>query len=417
MEPPAAPEASSGSSPRERPRMPLRSRRSAATTRLLSGTHAVGGPVPVAWREGTLTRAKELEALCDWVRAQGGWKDDAILATAIQQHLEAARQAAQAKTLDPKKPFRVFRNGPLIERARSNLDAAECHLLTIAGPWYLLGQMPSLLRHVQSHLRATDPRRQEFEAIIGRLGIKDPHHPQLPETKLPTHEDNLATIARECRKVVNIVRGASSAGLREHIRLRSFRNVVVVTTTLMAVLAIGVAVTGFFRPTLFPLCFAPEEAGQATVVCPTAQSEPFVPAGGEDQDGVPTRDIDEVVGETATPQDLIVVELVGLTAASIASAAAIRRIKGSSERYGLPVSLAALKLPTGALTAFLGLLLMRGQFVPGLTALDTSAQILAWALVFGYAQELFTRLVDQQGQTVLDSVRGADKPTSDTAAV
>ena len=59
---------------------------------------------------------------------------------------------------------------------------------------------------------------------------------------------------------------------------------------------------------------------------------------------------------------------------------------------------------------FLGLLLMRGQFVPGLSALDTSAQILAWALVFGYAQQLFTRLVDQQGQTVLENVRGANKP-------
>jgi hypothetical protein len=53
---------------------------------------------------------------------------------------------------------------------------------------------------------------------------------------------------------------------------------------------------------------------------------------------------------------------------------------------------------------------MRGQFVPGLTALDTSAQILAWALVFGYAQQLFTRFVDQQGQTVLENVRGADRP-------
>ena len=52
---------------------------------------------------------------------------------------------------------------------------------------------------------------------------------------------------------------------------------------------------------------------------------------------------------------------------------------------------------------------MRGQFVPGLSALDTPAQILAWALVFGYAQQLFTRMVDQQAHTVLDSVRGADK--------
>ncbi|WP_199522482.1 hypothetical protein [Geodermatophilus marinus] len=158
----------------------------------------------------------------------------------------------------------------------------------------------------------------------------------------------------------------------------------------------------------------------AMVVCPTAQSGPFVPlgagatapSGGTPQSAVPERDIDDVLRETATRLDLIVVELVGLTAAAISSAAAIRRLKGSAERYGLPVALAALKLPTGAITAFLGLLLVRGQFVPGLSALDTSAQILAWALVFGYAQQLFTRLVDQQGQTVLDSVRTSEKPAA-----
>src|SRR6185503_6621994 len=157
-------------------------------------------------------------------------------------------------------------------------------------------------------------------------------------------------------------------------------------------------------------CFAPQEAGKTIVVCPTEESAPFTPIGEPSQPGVLRADIDNVVEETAKPLDLVVVELVGLTAAAVAAAAAIRGLKGSSERYGLPVALAALKLPTGAITAFLGLLLMRGQFVPGLTALDTSAQILAWALVFGYAQQLFTRLVDQQGQTVLNDVRGADRP-------
>ena len=53
---------------------------------------------------------------------------------------------------------------------------------------------------------------------------------------------------------------------------------------------------------------------------------------------------------------------------------------------------------------------MRGGFVPGLSALDTPAQILSWALVFGFSQQLFTRLVDQQGQTVLNSIRSANKP-------
>jgi hypothetical protein len=31
---------------------------------------------------------------------------------------------------------------------------------------------------------------------------------------------------------------------------------------------------------------------------------------------------------------------------------------------------------------------------------------LSWAIVFGYAQQLFTRPVDQQGHAVLEDVRG-----------
>jgi hypothetical protein len=263
---------------------------------------------------------------------------------------------------------------------------------------------------VQCHLPPSDARRQEFERIARKLGIKDPDHPLIQKGKELSLDDQEAIIRHERRKIISIVRGASSAALREYVRLRSFRNIVVVTAALMLLLAIGVAITGFFWPTLIPLCFAPQEAGRTTVVCPTAESGPFVPIGQTPQPPVPMGDIDKVVEDTAKRPDLIVVELVGLTAAAIATAAAIRGIKGSSERYGLPVALAALKLPTGAITAVLGLLLMRGQFVPGLTALDTSAQIIAWALVFGYAQQLFTRFVDQQGQTVLDNVRGADRP-------
>jgi hypothetical protein len=378
----------------------------------------VGGPASKGWREGTLTRAEELEALSRfWVRPRTPQNNDEVLTNAICRHLHAARQAALDAPPDPPRRFRfrIFRHGrygPRIERARSNLDAAEAHLLTLAPNTYILGQMPCLLNHVQRHLHPTDARRQEFEGIAQKLGITDPNHLLLHEGKDSSSVDKNAIVTAERRKIVSIVRGASSAALREHIRLGSFRNIVVSTAALMLLLAIGVAITGFFRPTLIPMCFAPQEGGVVTVVCPTHQSQPFVPTGQPGQTGVQVADIDDVVQATAKPPDLLVVELVGLTAAAIATAAAIRRLKGSAERYGLPVSLAALKLPTGAITAFLGLLLMRGQFVPGLSALDTSAQILAWALVFGYAQQLFTRLVDQQGQTVLDNVRGADRPQS-----
>lgn len=373
-----------------------------------SSGRSINGPVRVAWREGTLTRITELEALCAWLSTCRPVENHQALIDATRRHLDAAAEAAQAAKLNPPKYWRRPRSGALIERAMSNLDAAEADLLNLAPADYVLGQMPCLLRHVQCHLTALDPRRQEFERIAERVGILDVDNPLLHNSRdlLPTKNDQLKTVEEERPKIIGIVRGASSAALREQVRLRSFRNVVVVTSILMAVLAIGIAITGFIRPTLIPMCFAPEAAGEAVVVCPTGQSPPFVPAGGQSQDGIQTEDIDDVVKATAQGADLMVVELVGLTAAAIATATAIRRIKGSSERYGLPVALAALKLPTGAITAFLGLLLMRGQFIPGLSALDTSAQILAWALVFGYAQQLFTRLVDQQGQTVLDNVRG-----------
>jgi hypothetical protein len=370
------------------------------------GERLVGGPVASGWREGTLTRAKELESLCSWMLASHPRENADLLGKAVLVHIEAARDAATAAKPRPRKAFRFFRYGPLLERAMSNLDAAEANLLNIAPPEHVLGQIPCLLRHVQCHLTANDPRRLEFERIAQRLGVKDPDHPLLP-VKEHEHADLRKVVEEERGKIVSITRAASSAALREQVRLRSFRNILVVTTLVMTMLAIAVAITGLVNPTLVPMCFAPEESGQAVVVCPTEQSEPF--STSNTAPATESDDIDDHLREVATPYDLLVVELVGLAAAAVAAAAAIRGIRGSSERYGLPVALAALKLPTGAMTAFLGVLLMRGQFVPGLSALDTSAQILAWALVFGYAQQLFTRLVDRQGQTVLDSVRGADK--------
>ena len=168
----------------------------------------VGGPVWVAWREGTLTRAAELEALCAWVSADCTNSNDEVLAEAILGHLEAAREAARGEPLNPRR-FRPFRNGPLIERAKSNLDAAEAHLLNLVSADYILGQMPCLLNHVQCHLPPTDRRRQEFERIARTLGIKESDHPLPQDAKVPKFADALKTVEKERRRIVTIVRGAS----------------------------------------------------------------------------------------------------------------------------------------------------------------------------------------------------------------
>src|SRR3954466_7206906 len=60
----------------------------------LDGDQPVGGPVTRAWQESTLTRAKELAALSAWVVAgQAGPEEP--LRSALDRHLEAARQAAR----------------------------------------------------------------------------------------------------------------------------------------------------------------------------------------------------------------------------------------------------------------------------------------------------------------------------------
>jgi hypothetical protein len=375
-----------------------------------TGERAVGGPVPKGWREGVLTRAKELESLCCWVMINDHRVHGEVLAKDVMCHIAAAREAAKAQSLGSKRFLHPFRYGPLLERAMSNLDAAEVQILNFASAEHILGQFPSLLRRVQCHLEPTDPRRQEFERLARRLGFAEQDVPacQLEDEDFDQHK---RLVDRERGKIAATTRAACSAALREQVRVRSFRTVLVGTAIVMVLLAIAIALTGFLNKTLIPLCFAPEEAGRAMVVCPTGQSESYLvrPASNTTPEE-PIPDIDDKIEDTVHESDLLVVELVGLTAAAVASAAAIRSIRGSSERYGIPVALAALKLPTGAVTAVLGILLMRGNFVPGLSALDTSAQILAWALIFGYAQQLFTRFVDRQGQTILDSVRNIDKP-------
>jgi hypothetical protein len=340
-----------------------------------------GRPAISSWREGVQTRANELEALAWWLtRMSDSVRDESMLA-ALHAHLGVARSAATTHA-------GIVRSitGSSYERAASNSDAAESTLLRIAPDWYLRGQMPSLLRHVERHLPVPDRR-------LGQLKLLSKQNGPLDDADRST--------------VIAAYRAASSEATREHARVRSFRNVLTATSLVLVMLAAGVAVLGALDPKAVPLCFGPEMEGRIVVVCPTEQSE-FItpPPPGQ---GPSSPDVDDVVRETASPLDLLTVELVGLLAASVAAAGGLRGIRGTSTPFGLPVALAILKLPTGALTAFLGLLLMRGGFVPGLSALDTSAQILAWAVVFGYAQQVFTRLVDQQAHSVLDAVGGAER--------
>jgi hypothetical protein len=349
----------------------------------------VSGPATSAWREEALVRRKELEALSEWIKhlpQTGG--GDAGLRDAVDAHLDAVLRTASDDLEDSDRNRRSWWDrmwtrfgGANVERTLGNLDAAEANLIRLAPADYLQEQMPSFEAHVNRFLPKADPRRVAVEAIARKAGAGQ------------------ALGAGERGTVAAAHHAASSQRRREMLRVRSFRNIVLCGAIALLPVAIGLGILGSSAPTAVPLCFHPEEMHR--VVCP-------LNTVGDTQRGLPpaTEDIDPYVEAAATEDDIWLIMAMGLVAAAVGVALTVRRLKGTSTPYNVPLALALLKLPLGALTAVLGLLLMAAGFVPGLTALDTSAQILGWAIVFGYAQHFITRLIDQRAASLLDAVGG-----------
>jgi hypothetical protein len=345
----------------------------------------VGGPTSSSWREVALTRIAEQHTLAIWLqRRRQEEKLEPIpeLFDTIVHHLDTARQAAGGITQPPRGTRLLSAiSGSDVERVMTHVDAADADILRLAPPSYLRGLMPSILAHVRAHLEPGDPRRVRLEEI-SREAARNP----------------LDALDQDV--IVSVMRAASSAGRREIARVRSFRNVLSVTAFVLTLIVVALVTLAAAYPEAIPMCFHPGGA----IVCPTrAVPAPDGPASYQ------------LVRATASSWDLPLIAIVGAISAAVAGAAALRNVRGTSTPYSLPVALAILKLPTGALTAVLGILLMRGQFVPGLSALDFPAQIIAWAIVFGYAQQLLTRLVDQQAHNVLDDVGGSGGATSKAA--
>ena len=341
----------------------------------------LGGPTTAAWREDALTRVSELTGLADWVEAVGADRGDELkLMAAVRLQLERARKTAAGQDDTSRRAswrlftrFKSSSGGSSVERTLGSLDAAETGLLRLAPSDYLRGLMPSLQAHVNRYLSKGDPRRARVDALVKKA-----------EQRPLDESERVAVVAA--------YHAANSQRRCEILRLRSFRNVLLVAALGLLLVAVGLGILGSLRAHLIPLCFTPDQH----VVCPTHTTT----WPGQ------TNTTDRAIRATVSGWDIWLVETIGLVAAALASAFALRGIRGTSTPYSLPVALSILKLSTGALTAVLGVLLMRGGFVPGLSNLDTSAQILAWAIVFGYAQQLFTRMVDQQAQSVLNDVGG-----------
>lgn len=296
-----------------------------------------------AWREHLAVRLAELESAT--LRLTDADAQE-FAATCLRQ----ARGAIENRpTL---RRFGSAWTGVDVERAWASTHALEVALVRGLGRAEVTAMLPSLVETCAAIL-PTDPRVSTLRTVAsaGR-----------------TVTDADQTLAADT------LASAYTTSDAQHVRVRSFRNVLLGSTALLTVLALIIGAVASIAPGAFAVCESVGRAAAAT--CPTGKRHP---TGG----------------------DVFVIEVLGMFAAAITGAVAIRRLRGTSTPYAVPLASLGLKVPIGALTALGGLMLLRAGFGPDIDNL-TQAEVSGYALVFGASQQLFMQFVDKRAQFVLN---------------
>jgi hypothetical protein len=331
------------------------------------------------WVQQVAVDADKLEMRVRAARARGGLTaSQEVVADGVDRCVQKARAAAFRDDPIPGRLANWWR-GTLVEAAYRNMHTARAQLFDLMDRYELRAEIPMVVARANATLRRDDPRRITVEEL---------------------EAETVEGLRPRMRRVV----GDSYEQLDlEHAQLRSFRNILLIAAVFIAVLTAGTIYFVSRNPSLMPLCFDREVASGVeplvtTVAgknCPTGSGEAVGPAGS----------------------DILVVAVLGALGGALAATLSIRNLKGTSTPYDVPVALAFLKVPLGALTAILALVAIQGDFVPGLSILDSQGQILAYALVFGFAQQTFSRLLDQRAQSLLEGLPGGTSTEPSPPAV
>jgi hypothetical protein len=331
---------------------------------------------------------------------------------AVGNHLEAARRAAGASgrpaagASDPQ-----ARTARRVDGAFADLHAARVVLVDLYAEEDIQAAAPAVLARLRTCLPPTDECRQRAEALFGSqasgapadahrhgwLTREDRIQPAKPKPLIFGGHPGCSSSELACRRAAlrDAMQVSYDAADQQYAHVRSFRNVLITGTIVLSLMVLAVCLLGARYPKAIPLCFNPSSTSTVPgvsalqKVCPTSETaNPNAPPRG----------------------DVAVVALMGVLGAALSATLAVQKLRGTSAPYSVPVSLALFKLPAGALTAIAGLLLIKGGFVPGFSQLDTQGQILAYAIVFGVAQHLVTRLVDQRADDVLSKLPSKEPP-------
>jgi hypothetical protein len=326
---------------------------------------AISRVIEPSWVAIVRATADSLEAELKRCGA-GPEADHVIVRESIHEARAQAERPALAVTGSLAGPRRLWRRagswwtGQDVDRAWGALHLADQSLLQIQDEAVVKAQLADMAASVVLSFPGSDIRRKDYLKTLQLLAPAE------------------RPIGPADRAQLRIIRqGCDSTSDAGHADARSFRNGLTVVGALLAVVLVAIAVMGWVDTGLRSV-FAGTDASKSIRDLPGAWY-------------------------------VFELELVGSIAGVTGAVFAMHNYSGFQSLYGLPVVQTILKGGTGAATALLGVGLIQSGIVTTVKA-ETSLGVFGLAVVFGYAQYLFTRLVDQQAQKVLKSASSRNSP-------
>lgn len=256
----------------------------------------------------------------------------------------------------PARRIAVWWTGTDVNQAWAAAHAAEQALLAVEPSEVVRSRVGDMAAMVVTTLTPGDLRVADYLKTLEILAKRD-------GPILPADRAQLAAILDDCH--------SASDGAKADAR--SFRNTLILLGGLLSVLVVAIAIVAWGDQSFRSV---------------------FAPSGQEP-------------GRWYVLELELVASLAGLTGAGLA----LKSYLGFQDTYGLPLVQALLKASTGAATGLFGVLLVQSGLITALKP-QTGGGVFAIAIIFGYAQYLFTRLVDGQANAVLTSAGSRNEPNT-----
>jgi hypothetical protein len=252
-------------------------------------------------------------------------------------------------------------SGWRVERSWRALHEAEAQL-TAADP-ALPARLPAVRGQVELTLPATDSRRIALDRLAAEQGV-----------------------AGVRAVVLDAVRATLDVSDESHAAARALRNKLFVGALVLFGLNTLLGVIGFIRPGFLPMCV--DQVGSSSrLACATGSTAP-------------------------SPADVWLTQVMGATGAMVSTVVLLIRRRPSLTPYVMIGYQAVIKVVLGASLAVIGVLVLGAGLGEGLIGLRNQAAVLVAAVVFGYTQQLGTRLLDNYADKLLDDVRPLPKSES-----